>query len=189
MITAWAALGIAAALTVHIAAFGWYAQMSNVPLAILLGAMVWLVQLALRFRILYDERQLIWMEKLAADEESELKSRFLAHITHELRAPLTAILGYNKLLSEPEQTIKQCEQCIAVVQRNGAHLLALINNLLDQAKIEAGQMSVDREPTQIRDLLEDSRDTLDALALEKKIELGSCVLTAFRLSCRLTPCA
>ncbi|MFT5175975.1 MAG: signal transduction histidine kinase/ActR/RegA family two-component response regulator [Gammaproteobacteria bacterium] len=171
MISTWAGLGIGSALTVHAAAFGWYAQMSNVAPAILLGTMVWLVQLALRFRILYFERQLIWMEKLAADEANELKSRFLAHMTHELRTPLTAIIGYNNLLLEPQQTFAQRAQYVAVVQRNGAHLLTLINNLLDQAKIEAGQMSVDREPTRIRPLLEDFRNTLSALALEKNIEL------------------
>ena len=170
-IVVWAAMGIVAALTLHLAVYGWLARVSDVSFAMLSGLAVMLVQLAMRFRTLYEERRQLWIQKRVADEANELKSRFLAHMTHELRTPLTAIMGYNRLLAEPRVSDEQRLERAAVVDRNCGHLLELINNLLDQAKIEAGQMSVEPAATPVRGLLEDCRATLEPLAAGKSLSL------------------
>lgn len=82
--------------------------------------------------------------KEAAEGASRAKSAFLANVSHELRTPLTAILGYSELLqrtvarAETHQTIADLQ----VIYTAGSHLLDLINQLLDMAKIEAGKMTV-----------------------------------------------
>ena len=96
---------------------------------------------------LYREKQRLFYEKLAAQEANRMKTEFLNHMTHELRTPITAIMGFNKVNQFTddlgrEQRVHNSE----VVGRNCEHLLALINNNLDIARIEAGQMPIERKP-------------------------------------------
>ncbi|HVT81455.1 MAG TPA: ATP-binding protein [Phycisphaerae bacterium] len=82
--------------------------------------------------------------KEAAQAASEAKSAFLANVSHEIRTPLTAILGYADLLRDENVPAETRAQWLDVMRRNGRHLLALINGLLDLAKIEAGRVTVQR---------------------------------------------
>src|SRR5207302_5242784 len=86
---------------------------------------------------------------------SEHKSQFLANMSHELRTPLNAILGYAELLADgiygavPERAMGVLER----VQNNGRHLLALINDVLDLSKIEAGQLVLTLEDYALPDVV------------------------------------
>jgi len=82
--------------------------------------------------------------KDAADAANRAKSQFLANMSHEIRTPMTAILGYADLILD-ENVGLATQEHVAVIRRNGEHLLRLIGDILDLSKIEAGKLQI--EPT------------------------------------------
>jgi signal transduction histidine kinase len=91
-----------------------------------------------------------------AEEASRLKSEFLANTSHELRTPLNAMIGFLKLImdgmaDDPEEQA----EFIKEAHRSAVHLLAIINDILDIARIEAGKMQLDMNPVKLDDLLTD----------------------------------
>jgi len=104
---------------------------------------------------------------------TRLKDEFLASMSHELRTPLNAILGMAEGLQEQvfgDLTDPQ-RKAIATIDRSGRHLLDLINDILDLAKIESGKLELQTLPTAIRDLCVSSLSLIKQLALQKNIRL------------------
>ncbi len=99
---------------------------------------------------------------VAEREANRTKSQFLANMSHELRTPLNAILGYTDLLLE-DASGAQVED-LHRIHRSGAHLLTLIDQVLDLAKLEAGRMVFQPEPTDVDALLLEVAETLGPLA-------------------------
>lgn len=91
----------------------------------------------------------------AAEAANQAKSRFLANMSHELRTPLNGILGYAQILQQNPKFSADQQQSIAVIERSGNHLLNLINEVLDLAKIEAGKLELNPEPIYLSSLLTD----------------------------------
>jgi signal transduction histidine kinase/CheY-like chemotaxis protein len=110
-----------------------------------------------------------------ARSASNAKSDFLANMSHEIRTPMTAILGYADLLLEPGVGEREHAEYIRTIRHNGAHLLALINDILDLSKIEAGQFRVESLPYAPREMLGAVESILRIKASEKGLAFSASV--------------
>ncbi len=107
-----------------------------------------------------------------AEEALSTKERFLANMSHEIRTPLTAILGYVDLAQrEGEADPEKRREHLAIVQRNGEHLLGLINDILDLAKFNAGKMPVRRATISPVEVVAEVMSTMRATATQKSLRL------------------
>jgi signal transduction histidine kinase len=108
--------------------------------------------------------------KDAALAASQAKSEFLANMSHELRTPMNGLLGMLELTLDARLNREQREQ-LELAQRCGYSLLALLNDILDLSKIEAGKMMLERVPFNLRATVEDCIKAQYAKACEKNLEL------------------
>ncbi len=101
------------------------------------------------------------------------KSEFLANMSHDLRTPLNAIIGFSEVLLDPSMMVTEDErsQFLTDVLGSGKHLLNLINEILDLAKVEAGKMELQIEPALLQDVIEAVSNTMRSLAAKKSIDL------------------
>ncbi|HYM51727.1 MAG TPA: GAF domain-containing sensor histidine kinase [Candidatus Limnocylindrales bacterium] len=103
------------------------------------------------------------------------KAEFLANMSHELRTPLNSILGFSQLLLEGDGGALGDEQRqdVEIIAQNGRHLLALINDLLDISKLEAGKAQLHRGEVDVAELVNECVEAIGSLARTKKIQLSS----------------
>ena len=108
---------------------------------------------------------------------SQHKSQFLASMSHELRTPLNAILGFNEMMLDGlyGELPEDLKDPLQETQTSGRHLLRLINNVLDLAKIEAGRMELALADYSVQDMVESVRSTLRPLAEAKGLEFNVAV--------------
>jgi signal transduction histidine kinase/CheY-like chemotaxis protein len=109
----------------------------------------------------------------ALTDASNAKSEFLANVSHELRTPLNSVIGFSELMTDPnfgDLTARQLE-FLSDIRDSGEHLLALINDILDLSKIEAGKLEVHRGDIHVAELLRDSLSMLRPQAGKKRLHL------------------
>ncbi|WP_295142839.1 ATP-binding protein [uncultured Reyranella sp.] len=108
---------------------------------------------------------------------SQHKSQFLANMSHELRTPLNAIIGYTEMMADGlyGEVSEKAAGVLDRVQKNGRHLLDLINDVLDLSKIEAGQLVLAMEPYSVADVVASVLAATESLAKAKGLALGSTV--------------
>jgi signal transduction histidine kinase len=104
-------------------------------------------------------------------EASQHKSQFLANMSHELRTPLNAIIGVSEMLREDAEALKQDVEPLDRVLGAGRHLLALINDILDLSKIEAGRMELQLEDFALAPLIDGVVKTVEPLAAKNSNQL------------------
>ncbi|MGZ8948779.1 MAG: PAS domain S-box protein [Candidatus Aminicenantales bacterium] len=91
----------------------------------------------------------------AADSANQAKSTFLAHMSHEIRTPINAIMGFSQLMQRDDSLSPQQRQHLDIINRSGEHLLALITDILEMSKIEAGRITLNPTTFNLPALLED----------------------------------
>ena len=111
------------------------------------------------------------MAKEAADRANQSKSEFLSNMSHELRTPLNAILGFTQIMNRDASLSVEQRENLDIINRSGEHLLTLINDILDLSKIDAGNMSIDRESFDLYSLLHTLEQMLSVKAKNKNLEL------------------
>jgi len=124
-------------------------------------------------QVLHDKNVELENAKSVAEKANLAKSDFLSSMSHELRSPLNAILGFAQLMesdSAPPTSIQK--ESIAQILRAGWHLLKLINEILDLAKVESGQISMSREPVSLAEIILECRSMLEPQVLQRGIQLA-----------------
>lgn len=121
----------------------------------------------------HDELQKAHDEQVVLNQQ---KTDLLNMISHEIRTPLTALLGYGEFLEEgtygplnPEQL-----EVLHKMMQSGKDLLLLLNNLLDMSRLEAGRLTLDRQPTPLRELIDHAVEQVEFLARRKELAIDVC---------------
>ena len=131
-----------------------------------------IAQMASVARAGLDRVDRIARERAAVEAEraSRAKSEFLSRMSHELRTPLNAVLGFAQLL-ELDDLGQDSMESLAQIKRAGAHLLDLVNEVLDISRIEVGRMSLSLEPLDLAELVTESVSLLRPMAEQRPVEL------------------
>lgn len=119
------------------------------------------------------------------ERANKFKGEFVANISHELRTPMTAILGFADLLADGKSTEEERTDYVDTIRRNGTHLLGLVNDVLDVSQIEAGKLNVDRVPChlgeQVNQILESFRPKAEkagiTLSADFAPDVPACIVT------------
>ena len=152
-----------------------YIRNDGTIVAVLWSA-TWLESAKTIFGVAHDVTERAKMEKALeqakdeADRANRAKSEFLSRMSHELRTPLNAILGFGQLLERQSPTPTQRTRVQHVITA-GRHLLALINEVLDISRIEAGRIQLSLEPVCVAEAVQETLDLMRPLANERRIQL------------------
>jgi len=104
---------------------------------------IMLLNIALKFYISQQEK---------AELSDKLKTAFLANMSHEIRTPMNGILGFAELLKQPNLSGEEQQEFIEIIEKSGARMLTIINDIIDISKIEAGLMKLDIKEVKIDDI-------------------------------------
>ena len=109
--------------------------------------------------------------KRIAEEANETKSQFVANISHEIRTPMTAILGYADLLEDEDLDPGSRLEHVRTIRRNGDHLLAIINDILDMERINSGKLPIEIADTPMPELVREVVDLMRVRANAKGLSI------------------
>lgn len=123
-------------------------------LQIVKGFLYVVITSLLLFFLINKHVQILQIAKEKAVESDHLKSAFLANMSHEIRTPMNGIMGFSELLKDPMLKGEDYKKYIYIIEKSGNRLLNIINNIIDISKIDAGQVEVKIEESNINDQIE-----------------------------------
>ncbi len=132
-----------------------------------------LVSLAIMFSIymVMSKRQKeAELEKIVAEENSKAKSTFLSNMSHDIRTPMNAIIGYVTLAQKDGTSREEVDRYLEKIEGASTHLLALINDTLEMSRIESGKIELEEIPTDLGVEMESIKEMFDIQMLGKKID-------------------
>lgn len=119
-----------------------------------------------------ERTQELQQEKEAAETASRARGEFLANMGHEIRTPLNAIMGFTQIMQIDDQLSEEYRDYLQMIYRSGEHLLALINDILEMSKIEAGKIPIKRTEFNLAEFMGVLRDLMSLKAQTKSLELS-----------------
>jgi len=108
----------------------------------------------LLFFLIQKHVKMLYLAKEKAEESDQLKSAFLANMSHEIRTPMNGILGFAELLKEPNLSGDEQQECISIIEKSGARMLNIINDIISISKVESGLMEIVISETNINEQIE-----------------------------------
>lgn len=123
-----------------------------------------------------EKQQEIEQERLriayqVAERANEAKTTFLLNMSHDIRTPMNAIIGFTALAQTHIENTEQVQDYLAKINTSSTHLLSLINDILDMSRIESGSVKLDEKPVHMPDLLHDLRTMIQGLINAKQLNL------------------
>ena len=141
--------------------------------AILFGGSVFVFIIVYVMRVITERvRQNEHLKTALEDEKraNEAKTIFLSNMSHDIRTPMNAIIGYTNLARRPEAGMEEMKDCLEKIESSSQHLLALINDVLEMSRIESGKMELEEEPVDLRQVLDELRTMFATQMEEKKLD-------------------
>ena len=119
----------------------------------------------------FEQKEQLSHALAAAQQASKAKSTFLSSMSHDIRTPMNAIIGFTALAQTHLDNPTQVQDYLAKINTSSTHLLSLINDILDMSRIESGTVKLDEKPVHIPDLLHDLRTMIQGLVNSKNLNL------------------
>ncbi len=123
------------------------------------------------YNILIETTLDLEKSKIAAEESNRLKSVFLANISHEIRTPMNAIIGFSSLLKDSDITKEEINSYTDIIVNNGKHLVNIINDIVDIAKIDSGQLKINKTSVDVYEVISDIYTMFNADIKNNKPEI------------------
>ncbi len=142
----------------------------NSLIAAIIGVLILLLILFMRYRDKQKSEQQILKAKNIAEQAKEVQELFLANTSHEIRTPMNGIIGMTHQLQDTDLD-KEQQEYVNAISESSAHLLTIINDLLDLSKIRAGKMEFDKRAFKLADVFKNLRHNLEYRSTDKNIDL------------------
>ncbi|MBQ7678603.1 MAG: amino acid permease [Butyrivibrio sp.] len=126
------------------------------------------------YSIMQDRERHLETARARAEENSKAKTIFLSNMSHDIRTPMNAIIGYLNLAKREDITLPELREYMDKIEGSSQHLLALINDVLEMSRIESGKMELEMRDTDLIQVMDMMRDMFATQMREKKIDYDVC---------------
>ncbi len=133
--------------------------------------LIWVLVFRPLYSTIFLQHEKINNALMETEKANRSRTEFLTNISHEIRTPMTAILGYAEVLKNKNVDAEEVDNSVGIINKNAAHLLGLIDEILDISKIESGKFDFERKEISLSQLLSEVFSLMNVKALEKGIIL------------------